>query len=184
MVNHLSTENIIQIYFKISDYNKMYYIKLPTYSNFFNISFCPIDTQVTLCYIVDKEETISLYSVSDFTYLPYLPGHLYIMYRGKGREERVTYFHSEQNMWDYVKPILGTDNGILFLHDYNFSKDWIPHLTPAIHYPDFFPVNDLQKTIPKLRGGVKKPKVLLADTIGTEKVLTVLRSLGMFLKNK
>ena len=56
--------------------------------------------------------------------------------------------------------------------------------TPAIHYPEFYPVNDLQKTIPKLRGGVKKPKVLLADTIGTEKVLTVLRSLGMFLKNK
>ena len=98
----------------------------------------------------------------------------------------MTYFHSEQNMWDYVKPEMGTENGRFFLHDYNYniSKDWIPHLTPAIQYQEFYPVNDLQKTLPKLRGGVKKPKVLLADSIGTEKVLTVLRSLGMFLKNK
>ena len=158
----------------------MYYIKLPTYSNFFNIAICPIDTQVTLCYIVDKEETISVNSDSDYTYLPFLPGHLYIMYRGKGREERVTYFKSEQNMWDYVKPILGTDNGRFFLHEYIISKDWVPHLTPEIHYPEVSH-NERLKTVPKLRGGVNKPKVLLTESIGMEmeQVLTLLRSLDI-----
>ena len=174
----------------------MVYIKLPTYSNFFNIAISPRDTEVTLCYIVDKEETITLSSVSDFTYLPFLLGHLYIMYRGDSRKERVTYFQSEKNMWEHVKTNIGTNKGRFFQHEYQVNKDWIPHLTPTIFFPEFSWVPQFPQTIfdcdfskaygktnsvPKLRGGSKKPKVLLIDDERSEKVLTVLRSLGMIL---
>ena len=112
----------------------MSYIKLPTYVNFYNIAICPIAAPVTLCYIVDKEETISPNCDHDLTFLPFLPNHLYIMYCGKSREDRVIYFLSEQNLWEYVKPILGTDKIRFFTSDYSTTKESVPHLTPTIHY--------------------------------------------------
>lgn len=112
------------------------YLKLPTYINFKNVAICPGDRlQVeTFCALLDREDKIDLQWEGNFTYVPFEPGHFYIMYCGNEATERVTYFQSEQSMFGYLQAVIGTHIGKFFFQEYEVSKTWIPHLTPLVHH--------------------------------------------------
>jgi len=78
-------------------------VLFPNFSGYTNVAVCRSDNpKLTSCYVVDAGiKTISDNLISDgsFTYLPFYPGHLYIMYRGNGKEvDKVIGFQSEVDL--------------------------------------------------------------------------------------
>ena len=88
-------------------------IQLPVFAGFTNYAICRSDDpRMTSCYVVDTGfKTISDYLVSDGTYacLPFVPGHLYYMYRGNGKKvDQVKSFQSEVDLRAHLLDYYGT----------------------------------------------------------------------------
>ena len=79
------------------------FIKFPNYKTFANIAICPTDSGKDEFHVIDCGEGvfIDFVSLSDgtSTCIPYRPGHMYVMYRGKDGENVSAYvFKSEFEM--------------------------------------------------------------------------------------
>ena len=88
-------------------------IQLPVFAGFTNYAICRSDDpRMTSCYVIDTGfKTISDYLVSDGTYacLPFVPGHLYFMYRGNGKKvDQVKSFQSEVDLRAHLLEYYGT----------------------------------------------------------------------------
>ena len=88
-------------------------IQLPVFAGFTNYAICRSDDpRMTSCYVIDTGfKTISDYLVSDGTYacLPFVPGHLYYMYRGNGKKvDQVKSFQSEVDLRAHLLEYYGT----------------------------------------------------------------------------
>ena len=88
-------------------------IQLPVFAGFTNYAICRSDDpRMTSCYVVDTGfKTISDYLVSDGTYacLPFVPGHLYFMYRGNGKKvDQVKSFQREVDLRAHLLEYYGT----------------------------------------------------------------------------
>ena len=88
-------------------------VLFPNFAGYTNVAVCRSDNpKMTSCYVVDAGfKTISDNLISDgtFTYLPFLPGHLYIMYRGNGKEvDKVKGFQTEVDLRKHLLDYYGT----------------------------------------------------------------------------
>ena len=88
------------------------FIKFPNYKTFANIAICPTDSGKDEFHVIDCGEGvfIDFVSLSDgtSTCIPYRPGHMYVMYRGKDGEDVSAYvFKSEFEMKEYFKQYYG-----------------------------------------------------------------------------
>ena len=65
-------------------------IQLPVFAGFTNYAICRSDSlKTTGCHVIDaglKKISDELISDGTYTYLPFVPGHLYFMYRGNGKK--------------------------------------------------------------------------------------------------
>ena len=91
------------------------FIKFPNYKTFANIAICPTDSGKDEFHVIDCGEGvfIDFVSLSDgtSTCIPYRPGHMYVMYRGKDGEDVCAYvFKSEFEMKEYLKQYYGTSH--------------------------------------------------------------------------
>ena len=74
-------------------------IQLPVFAGFTNFAICRSDSlKTTGCYVINaglKKISDELISDGTYTYLPFVPGHLYFMYRGNGKKvDQVKSFQS------------------------------------------------------------------------------------------
>ena len=88
-------------------------VLFPNFSGYTNVAVCRSDNpKMTGCYVVDagfKKISDNLISDGTFTYLPFLPGHLYIMYRGNGKEvDKVKGFQTEVDLRKHLLDYYGT----------------------------------------------------------------------------
>ena len=88
-------------------------IQLPVFAGFTNYAICRSDSlKMTGCFVVDAGlKTISdeLSSDGTYTYLPFVPGHLYFMYRGNGKKvDQVKSFQSEVDLRAHLLDYYGT----------------------------------------------------------------------------
>ena len=106
-------------------------------SQFFRLYQCRSDNlKMTSCYVVDAGfKTISDNLISDgsFTYLPFYPGHLYIMYRGNGKEvDKVKGFQTEVDLRKHLLDYYGTpqiSGGEI--------TDWSLVFSPTVSFTEF-----------------------------------------------
>ena len=88
------------------------YIKFPNFKTFANIAICPTDSGKDEFHVIDCGEGVffDFANLSDgtVTCIPYRPGHMYVMYRGKDGEDVSAYvFKSEFEMKEYFKQYYG-----------------------------------------------------------------------------
>ena len=91
------------------------FIKFPNYKTFANIAICPTDSGKDEFHVIDCGEGVffDFANLSDgtVTCIPYRPGHMYVMYRGKDGEDVCAYvFKSEFEMKEYLKQYYGTSH--------------------------------------------------------------------------
>ena len=88
-------------------------IQLPVFASFTNFAICRSDSlKTTGCYVINaglKKISDELISDGTYTYLPFVPGHLYFMYRGNGKKvDQVKSFQSEVDLRAHLLEYYGT----------------------------------------------------------------------------
>ena len=87
------------------------YVQFPNFEGFTNVAVCPSSSGMEGCYITDASENSTIYQkcIQDtFSYIPYLPGHLYFIYPCKnGKQLRPTKFKTENELLEHLKAYLG-----------------------------------------------------------------------------
>ena len=88
-------------------------IQLPVFAGFTNYAICRSDSlKTTGCHVIDaglKKISDELISDGTYTYLPFVPGHLYFMYRGNGKKvDQVKSFQSEVDLRAHLLDYYGT----------------------------------------------------------------------------
>ena len=88
-------------------------IQLPVFAGFTNFAICRSDSlKTTGCYVINaglKKISDELISDGTYTYLPFVPGHLYFMYRGNGKKvDQVKSFQSEVDLRAHLLDYYGT----------------------------------------------------------------------------
>ena len=112
-------------------------VLFPNFSGYTNVAVCRSDNpKMTGCYVVDagfKKISDNLISDGTFTYLPFLPGHLYIMYRGNGKEvDKVKGFETEVDLHKHLLDYYGTpqiSGGEI--------ADWSLVFSPTVSFTEF-----------------------------------------------
>ena len=88
------------------------YVQFPDFKTFTNVATCPSASGMEGCYIADASENQTVYQnlIQDtFSFLPYLPGHLYFIYPCRsGNQLKPTKFKSEEELFQHLKAYLGT----------------------------------------------------------------------------
>ena len=83
-------------------------VQIQTFEGYSNIAIYPVnpdDARIFCCLWSKENGMIGSYlpECKNSTYLPYFPGHAYIVYCGSGKENgKVTYFESEETMKSFM----------------------------------------------------------------------------------
>ena len=183
------------------------FIKFPNYKTFANIAICPTDSGKDEFHVIDCGEGvfIDFVSLSDgtSTCIPYRPGHMYVMYRGKDGEDVCAYvFKSEFEMKEYFKQYYGVphisgtciQNIPLFLvgdpakvpdfveFEKKKSEKSKKNIKNEKSKKNIKPEN--YKNSLKLRGGADVPKYLSIEGQNANNLLTIMRSLDLMIQHE
>ena len=183
------------------------FIKFPNYKTFANIAICPTDSGKDEFHVIDCGEGvfIDFVSLSDgtSTCIPYRPGHMYVMYRGKDGEDVCAYvFKSEFEMKEYFKQYYGVphisgtciQNIPLFLvgdpakvpvfveFEVTKSEKSKKNIKNEKSKKNIKPEN--YKNNLKLRGGADVPKYLSIEGQNANNLLTIMRSLDLMIQHE
>ena len=183
------------------------FIKFPNYKTFANIAICPTDSGKDEFHVIDCGEGvfIDFVSLSDgtSTCIPYRPGHMYVMYRGKDGEDVCAYvFKSEFEMKEYFKQYYGVphisgtciQNIPLFLvgdpakvpdfveYEVKKSEKSKKNIKNEKSKKNIKPEN--YKNNLKLRGGADVPKYLSIEGQNANNLLTIMRSLDLMIQHE
>ena len=183
------------------------YIKFPNFKTFANIAICPSDSGKDEFHVIDCGEGVffDFANLSDgtVTCIPYRPGHMYVMYRGKDGEDVSAYvFKSEFEMKEYFKQYYGVphisgtciQNIPLFLvgdpakvpdfveFEKKNQKNPKKNIKNEKSKKNIKPEN--YKNNLKLRGGADVPKYLSIEGQNANNLLTIMRSLDLMIQHE
>ena len=89
------------------------FIKFPNFKSFNNVAICPSDSGKDEFHVIDGGKAVyfdfSKLMDGTATCVPYYPGHMYVMYKGKDSEDLCSYrFQTEVDLKKYLTMYYGT----------------------------------------------------------------------------
>ena len=117
------------------------FIKFPNFKSFNNFAICPSDSGKDEFHVIDGGKAVyfdfSKLMDGTATCVPYYPGHMYVLYKGKDTEDLCSYrFQTEVDLKKYLTLYYGTPHisGACLQNIPLILKGELPEL---LHFEDF-----------------------------------------------